>query len=187
MRQRDNNPNHPRSASSGRLSAEEFRSLMGRGFEQKRAQRHISSFKNPILNQPTSALPFEVTLPFLPPSVNGTFVSVIDSATGKQKRVLSTKARKARKAIQQFVHGRLNNASIYELHVTVELPAVTSDGGIRKVDLTNRIKFLEDCVAACLGIDDSRFFRVVLTKLHAEHERTVIRILPFQQTASDAA
>jgi Holliday junction resolvase RusA-like endonuclease len=46
------------------------------------------------------------------------------------------------------------------------------------VDLTNRVKFLEDCVCGALGIDDSRIFRVVLDKLDAEQEQTVIEIKP---------
>ena len=58
---------------------------------------------------------------------------------------------------------------------------ITREGKLRKIDLTNRVKFLEDCVARCMGIDDRQFFRVVLNKLHASHERTVVRIMAYDQ------
>ena len=132
-------------------------------------------------------LPLEIALPFLPPSVNSIYVSVKDKESGKVKRVLSEKARKARKAIAMFVNGCLCPNEIYELHIDIELPALTKAGNLRKVDLSNRVKLLEDSISSCLGIDDRQFFRVVLTKLHAEHERTVIRILPFGYKAKDAA
>ncbi|MCK6439490.1 MAG: RusA family crossover junction endodeoxyribonuclease [Planctomycetes bacterium] len=180
---------HPRSAISARMSAAQFRALMGRSIGKlaRRVTRAdaAGAAKRNGTQQPESA--FEVVLPFLPPSINATYATVFDRETGRMKRVLSTKARRAKTAIQTFVRGSLQPDGIYELHIDVELPAITKGGNPRKVDLSNRIKFLEDCVAKALGIDDSRFFRIVLTKLHAEHERTVIRILPMSESAKDAA
>lgn len=181
---------HP--AVSGRImSVEEFRAAVGRTTQRRTAARRPAN--TPALplvarnTEPLSTLPFETTLPFLPPSVNGLFVTVRDRESGALRRVLSDKARRVRKAIQHFVRGRLAQDGIYEFRITFELPALTKGGGIRKVDLSNRVKFLEDCVASCLAIDDRQFFRIVLTKLHAEHERTIISILPFTWPATDAA
>ena len=101
---------HPRAAVSTRMSAEEFRALMGRS--SPKGKRHVGSRakgnKPKLVKDDTSSLPLEVTLPFLPPSVNSIYSSVKDKNTGKVKRVLSAKARKARKAIQTFVRGTLS-------------------------------------------------------------------------------
>jgi len=188
---------HPRAAISHRMSADDYRAMVGRssGFVAGVRRRLSSVLQLPArgtdqltgvrLSEPTEAeisqLPFEVSMPFLPPSVNGLTATVTDEETGKPKRVLTSRARKARRSIETFVRGRLSPSAIYELHITVELPALTKDGKLRKVDLTNRVKFLEDCVAKCLGIDDRQFFRVVLNKYHAEHERTVVKILAYRQ------
>lgn len=189
-------PAHPRSAVSGRISAEEFRTMMGRTPENPRGivgriRRMVrgrapkdSQKLNKQLPSVSAAdhatLPLRWVLPFVPPSVNGLFHSVTDEESGRPKRVLTRKARNLRKAIQTFVKGALPSEEPYELRVTVELPALTKEGKLRKVDLTNRIKFLEDCIAQCLGIDDRQFFRVVLDKLHADHERTIIEIHPYK-------
>lgn len=192
MSTRRNSP-HPRSASSARLSADEFRALMGRDAPRSvsPAARHARASDSGLrlVQSPRDGytqLPYEAVLPFVPPSVNALFLSVVDRETGRPKRVLTNKAREARRAIGQFVRGRLDPNGVYELHIIIELPAVTKSGHAKKLDLTNRVKFLEDCIAASLGIDDRLFFRVVLDKLHADHERTVIRILPYKE-ASKAA
>ncbi len=174
------------------LSAEEYQALLGNtapgrsGFQEKKRRgktifsRHHSALQN--LQQPKdalTALPFEVSLPFLPPSVNRLFLTVKDNQTGRTKRVLTQKARKVREKIAFFVQGQLSTQELYELHLQIEFPVFTKAGTIRKLDLTNRVKFLEDCVSSCLGIDDRQFFRVVLHKVQAEQERTLIRILPY--------
>ncbi len=185
---------HPRAAVSGRMSADEFRAMMGRestrGSIRSKLARVFSLTRGPgkpkyPLREPAeselSELPLEFVLPFLPPSINSIFASVTDPATGRPRRVLTTRARALRKEMSARFYGRLKQGAVYELHITVELSALTKDGKIRKVDLTNRVKFLEDCVSSSLGIDDRQFFRVVLNKVHAEQERTVIRILPFRE------
>ncbi|MCA8938415.1 MAG: RusA family crossover junction endodeoxyribonuclease [Planctomycetes bacterium] len=191
---------HPRSANSGRMSAEEFRALLGRSAQ--RGPRKATRVKSKAASAAsesglqrligggkasTSALPLAFSLPFLPPSVNGLFATIHDNESGNLKRVLTNKARKARKAILTFVRGRLDPEAIYELHIRVELPALTQAGKLRKVDLTNRVKFLEDVVAKALQIDDRQFFRVVLDKVHADHERTLVEIRPYRAEGRDVA
>lgn len=190
MSERSKKP-HPRAPISDRLSVEEYRALMGRtstGPKGKRPNTKRNRFKTiaQVKQQAAtggdakiSTLPLVFNLPFLPPSVNALFHSVTDRETGRLKRVLTTKARKTRDAISHFVKGVLADGALYELHITIEMSLVTKAGNIRKVDVTNRVKFLEDCIASCLGIDDSQFFRVVLNKLHADHERTVVKVLPY--------
>ena len=182
---------HPRAPISGRLSASEFRAMMGRnvGATRKGSRGQLdlerSLVKSGHVSAELSELPLRFVLPFIPPSVNALFTTVNDRRTGRTKRVLTTKARKTRKAIAEFVTGRLSEEQILELHISVELPCLTKAGKLRKVDVSNRVKFLEDCIADCLGIDDRQFFRVVLNKLHADHERTVVEIREFQNTQSD--
>jgi len=177
------------------MTADDFRAAHGRSGVVTGLKRRLSrilllpergadtltgiSLSEPSASQLTE-LPYEVVLPFLPPSVNGLTANVTDDESGRPKRVLTSRARKARRSIETFVHGRLSPSAIYELHITVELPALTKEGKLRKIDLTNRVKFLEDVVAKCLGIDDRQFFRVVLNKLHAEHERTVVKIMAYE-------
>ena len=199
MADRVNNP-HPRAPISDRLSVEEYRALMGRSSTGPAGTRKARTTRNRFKaivdakralqgskeEKSFSTLPLVFSLPFLPPSVNALFHSVTDNATGRPKRVLTAKARRIRDAIGQFVSGDLSTEAIYELHITVEMSLVTKAGNIRKVDVTNRVKFIEDCISRCLGIDDSQFFRVVLNKLHADHERTVVKVLPYtpQQNAA---
>lgn len=188
---------HPRAPISLRMSADDFRAMQGRSQGLVRGirkglsrllpfpARGADSLTGVPLREPAehelTPLPYHVSMPFLPPSVNGLTASVTDSDSGKPRRVLTKRARTARRSIETFVRGRLSPSAVYELHITVELPALTKEGKLRKVDLTNRVKFLEDCVARCLGIDDRQFFRVVLNKLHADHERTTVTVMAYER------
>ncbi len=135
-----------------------------------------------------SELPFRVSLPFLPPSVNKLFATVTDDRTGLARRVLTRHARRIRKLIQALARGRLRRDRLYELHIVVRLKAFTSKGLVRQVDLTNRVKFLEDCVCGALGIDDRQVFRVVLDKVHSDIEQTELTIYPWRaEGRADAA
>jgi Holliday junction resolvase RusA-like endonuclease len=75
-----------------------------------------------------------------------------------------------------LVHGRLEPGLLYELNVEIHLNAYTKAGSVRRVDLTNRIKFLEDCVREALGIDDRQIFRVIMNKHHSDVQRTVVTL-----------
>ena len=167
-----------------RLSAAEFRALVaGRKAVTSRPAHRAWGGRE----RATPAEPVRVLLPFLPPSVNKLFATVRDQATGALRRVLTAHARRVRRLILGLVRGHADPEGLYELFVTVRLRAFNSDGGVRKVDLTNRIKFLEDCVCAALGIDDSRVFRVVMLKQHADEEQTCIELRPMSQPGRMAA
>lgn len=130
-----------------------------------------------------------MVLPFLPPSVNKLFHTVRDERTGVTKRVLTAEARKIRRLVVAMTSAQLDPNALYELRLAVFLKAFTRDGEVRRVDLSNRVKFIEDCVCLALGIDDSRIFRVVLEKHDAESDRTVIELHPYAQpdTGREAA
>lgn len=160
------------------ISAAEFRKqALGRrapGPKLKVALRPVSG--------PVSDLPLRISLPFLPPSVNKLFASVRDER-GTIIRVLTAQARRLRKLICAMVRGRLDSKQLYEMHVDIFLSAFTQQGAVRQVDVTNRVKFLEDCLCSALGIDDRQFFRVVLTKHHAEAEQTNVTITRYHEAA----
>jgi Holliday junction resolvase RusA-like endonuclease len=82
-----------------------------------------------------------------------------------------------------MVRGRLDSKQLYEMHVDIFLSAFTQQGAVRQVDVTNRVKFLEDCLCSALGIDDRQFFRVVLTKHHSDAEQTNVTITRYHEAA----
>lgn len=52
------------------------------------------------------------------------------------------------------------------------------NGKIKKMDVSNRIKPLEDAISDLIGIDDSQFFRVVAVKKETDlKERTEVFIM----------
>ena len=156
-----------------RISAADFSALAGRHSPRKpSAQRRNWTAR--IEKGPQQ--PFRLRLPFLPPSVNNLFSTVRDPETGVIKRVLTQKARKIRRLISALIDRQMDPNAQYELHIDIHLSCFTKKGNVRKVDLTNRVKFIEDCVCGALGIDDSHIFRVVLTKHDSESELTVVEI-----------
>jgi len=171
-----------------RLSVEEFRVLTaGRRIMPKAARRLTQRL--PEAKRQESNLPLRISLPFLPPSINKLFATVRDRETGVMRRVLTAHARRIRKLICAMVRGKLVVGALYELQVDVYLAAFTRAGDLRQVDVSNRVKFLEDCLCHALGIDDRQFFRVVLTKYHSHSEQTTVTIKRYagEETARDAA
>lgn len=161
-----------------RLSVEEYRSLAtGRRIAPKSFNRPKRRLVSAAPQE--SALPLRFRLPFLPPSVNKLFATIRDTDTGALRRVLTTQARRIRKLICAMVRGKLAPSALYELQVNVYMNAYTRSGELRQVDVSNRIKFLEDCLCHALGIDDRQFFRVTLTKIHSDTEQTEIAITRF--------
>jgi len=83
----------------------------------------------------------------------------------------------------------LNNAQNSALEMKLELffPAVENKGWpskakyrYKRVDITNRVKLLEDALSEALGIDDSVFFKTTITKQKGE-ERACVTIKPYEQ------
>ncbi|MBE7492399.1 MAG: RusA family crossover junction endodeoxyribonuclease [Planctomycetes bacterium] len=157
-----------------RISASDFRALLAGRKAVPRARAAHRAFK--ASPRGAGAAPLCFVLPFLPPSVNRLFATVRDRATGALRRVLTAEARRIRRLILALVQGNADPDRLYELRIDVHLRAFCADGSVRRVDLTNRVKFLEDCLCGALGIDDSRIFRVVLNKVHADEEQTRIEL-----------
>ncbi|MCC6572914.1 MAG: RusA family crossover junction endodeoxyribonuclease [Planctomycetes bacterium] len=170
-----------------RMSAAEFRTLaLGRRAQPKRDEmKLLRRYVAPEVGGVESPLPLTISLPFLPPSVNKLFATIFDDKTGVTRRVLTSQARRIRRLIFTLVRGKLRRDRLYELQVEVFLRAYTKSGSVRQVDLTNRIKFLEDCVCAALGIDDRQIFRVILNKTHATSEQTRV-VIDHYRAANDA-
>jgi Holliday junction resolvase RusA-like endonuclease len=157
-----------------RMTSSEFRAYVaGRREVSRPARRRITG-------SAPQAKSFRLVLPFLPPSVNRLFTTVRDTDSGIIKRVLTTHARRVRKLVAAMVHTRLDPQACYEMQIDIYLRTRTRAGKVRRIDLTNRVKFLEDCVCDAVGIDDSHVFRVVLHKHDADEESTVISLTPIQ-------
>ncbi|MCA8912542.1 MAG: RusA family crossover junction endodeoxyribonuclease [Planctomycetes bacterium] len=168
-----------------RISAADFRALAGRKSTAKPRIKH-RAWTAKLDKGPQQ--PFKLRLPFLPPSINKLFTTVRDPQSGVVKRVLSQKARRIRRLIAAMIDREMNPDALYELHLDIYLSCYTRKGKVRKVDLTNRVKFIEDCVCTALGIDDSHIFRVVLNKHDSEDEVTEIKLNEIdQQSGREAA
>ena len=175
-------PEHQRSRPQ-RISAADFSALGGRQSPRKTRVKHRSW----TAKLPPDDRPFRLRLPFLPPSVNKLFTTVRDPQTGVIKRVLTQQARRIRRLVMAMIDRELNPAGLYELQIDIYLPCFTKKGAVRKVDVSNRVKFIEDCVCSALGIDDSHIFRVVLNKRDAADELTLIEIRPLADEDREAA
>ncbi|MHC4840265.1 MAG: RusA family crossover junction endodeoxyribonuclease [Planctomycetota bacterium] len=162
-----------------RISADEYRQL-AKERKKPRALRPGQRKWTSKVNKNEPGSEFHITLPFLPPSVNKLFSTVRDTKTGVTKRVLTRQARKIRKLIHAMVNDQLDDKLLYELDIEIHLNAFTKKGTVRKVDLTNRVKFLEDSICDALGIDDSLIFRVMLVKKHSLEEQTILHLHPLR-------
>lgn len=135
--------------------------------------------------------PIKATLDGLPPTTNHLYVNA--TIEGRPRRVLSPAARKYKaetlKALRLFYsrHLRLPLTPQY-LAVEVVLYGQflnKGDGLPKKVDATNRIKALEDCLSEWLGVDDRWFFDVTIRKRHhpdMEQTQVTVSALPLGGT-----
>jgi len=120
---------------------------------------------------------FRVWIPRLPPSSNNIYIR---HPAGKG-RVLSPQARTFKlKAMQAIQDGakvallKLEKNVPYELHLAVffeqvENKASTKGNRYKQMDLSNRIKLIEDTVASAIGLDDCHNFRTSQEK-HCDPE-----------------
>ena len=65
-----------------------------------------------------------------------------------------------------------------------DLSLVLRVGTTRRMDTSNSIKLLEDCIARHLGIDDRRFTAISVVRVHVKSgdEFISFQILPFRET-----
>lgn len=133
----------------------------------KKQGRATTQSTGPLLDLPASwELPF-------PPSTNKLWHNVTDDTTGVTKRVLTKEARAFKRAVGAKIRGRVADGQRFTLTLNVFFSCYTKKGTVRQIDLTNRVKILEDAVAAALGYDDSRNWRVVLQKRDTQGPRFV--------------
>lgn len=138
-------------------------------------------------------------LDVLPPSINKAYES-IQARKGKRvitlrklseeganfKRCVAAKiARLAGDPGMAQVFKELSEETPLELQVVLGFPCLQNAGWPKKaatrykrVDLSNRIKILEDAVFEALGIDDSRVFQLTVNKIESGKEETTVWISP---------
>lgn len=127
-----------------------------------------------------------LVLPWIPPSINNAYV-----ATRGGGRALSEEARKFKteapahlaqvyhRELLFFVEKKNVPLSIAACFTFTQLqnkgwPAKKEVARYKKVDASNRIKFLEDALAVAAGVDDSQNFTVALQKMQGPEEKTHI-------------
>jgi len=136
--------------------------------------------------------PLLVWVPLLPPTSNNIYVR---HPQGKG-RILSAQARtfkiKAMRAVQaggRLVSLQLQQNVPYELRLAIFFDQVEnkqSSTGARykKMDLSNRIKLIEDTVAEAVGLDDCHNFRLVIEK-HCDKDNPGIYVHLGQVTETE--
>ena len=130
-------------------------------------------------------------IPFLPPSSNQIYVPVWIRGKPMGKR-LSKKAqvfkRQTMQVLQDVGHAALlqfNDHVPYELRIIVFFEIIKNKGWpktdykYKRIDITNRVKLIEDAVSDAVGIDDRHNFRVVVEK-HCDPENPGMYIELFQ-------
>lgn len=135
----------------------------------------------------------EFTYPFIPPSLNSLYGV-------NNKRVYMHSHGKAYKAaflewckdnlFKEISKLKIDEYDCFSLHVTIYFPLEDlvndkygKDGRVKspfkRVDIDNRIKLLQDCVAVLIGGDDKQIFNIDFTKKvakTAKEKRVDIRI-----------
>lgn len=120
--------------------------------------------------------------PVLPPTGNHLYVRGV---------ILKDKARKYKAEFTQWMaqtQGHVINEMpdpksdpnlLFALHLAFYMPCLnagwpkTSKERFKKIDTTNRIKFLEDCLRDALAIDDSLTFCASQRKIHSTEKQGV--------------
>ena len=131
----------------------------------------------------------EVTLPFLPPSENKIRVhrwqggQVYSKEAKDFKRMFLDYIRENYfLEVSSFAKGH-SETDMYELEIHFTFETVVNKGWYKKraknlykrFDVGNRRKLIEDCLVEALGsIDDSLFFRLVLTKKQGPKEQVTM-------------
>lgn len=130
-----------------------------------------------------------LVFPFVPPSANAIYVG------GRARRFLSSKGRAFKtevraQSVEQLVTQDLSWINLEtRIHVSYEFTFLAQElfskgwpkeakNPHKKLDVSNRIKAMEDAIFAALGVDDSQVFSFSATKIAGPTHRTAIRIQP---------
>ena len=116
-----------------------------------------------------------IKIPFKTPSINHLYWH-----KGNIK-ILKTEAKKLREEIKEIIYKLPiveENLCGKELKVEVEIHEnwYTKKGDIKRVDLSNREKFLLDSVFYALGMDDKCIFKHAMIKVQSDKEFAIIKI-----------
>lgn len=131
-----------------------------------------------------------VWIPFLPPSSNKIYEPVWVRGKPRGKRLSDAGRRfkvRAMKTIQEGGRAALLNLKEhvpYELTLAIFLNKIENKGWVSKktdsryakVDVTNRIKLIEDTVADAVGVDDRHNFRIYVEK-HCDPDNPGIYVI----------
>lgn len=155
-----------------------------------------------VKEEPTAKIEFEVPMP---PSVNALYVNrkgkggqVALSETARKyreqvKQVVSKKIAQVSTVIKN--HDGYGD-EIYKMEITCYFPKLENpawfygktftrgehEGDLKiklrykRVDIDNRIKFLQDWITKCVGLDDSSVFEVTARKVEADEEKVKVSI-----------
>ncbi len=117
----------------------------------------------------------KVVIPFKTPSINHLY--------GHNKFgafYLKPEAKELREKIKKIVNASFPLSAQEEtpLKVIAEIHEnwYTKKGTVKKMDLSNREKFLIDSVFDALGLDDKFIFEHIMKKVQSEEEKAVIKI-----------
>ena len=106
------------------------------------------------------AAPLRLRLPF-PPSTNQLYATVF------KRRVLSAEGKKYKRYVSQRVPVLTPPLEVHEsieIRLKFHYPLLFRNGKRRKLDISNRIKVLEDAIVDALGEDDSAVSTLVITR-----------------------
>lgn len=142
-----------------------------------------------------------LSIPFIPPSSNQIYVN----KRGGGGRFLSTPAEQYKTTVKAYLGehymmeiSNLNPEAIYSVtfNFLLSKDQILNKGfgkkkngaktKYKKIDASNRIKLLEDCLKDVTGIDDSQFFSVTAQKWFAKEPRVVIYLEEMNQSEIDA-
>lgn len=136
-------------------------------------------------------------MPF-PPTTNNLFKNFVRN--GKMLRVTTDDYKEYKKEFAEVISDKKYEKSINKVQSYVEQnytlklsltfyfnrkQVFCKDGSLKKNDVTNRIKAIEDCLCDALGIDDKQFFFVSCAKMYTDGEAyvdvEVSKIFKFKQ------
>jgi len=113
----------------------------------------------------------------LPPTVNKAYKSI-----GRGRRALTTEGKSYKRrlidsviprfAIDSFAKDLIKENEALTVDITLHLDNIQNKGWPKKsktrykrIDISNRIKLLEDALFECFGVDDCNVFQLTITKI----------------------
>ena len=126
-------------------------------------------------------------LPFLPPSVNHAYFQK------GNRRILTAKGRKFKVEVKTYIARQcpealdfFNQQDPYTVIFNLVFESVytkgkTAQSRYKKIDVSNRVKLLEDALTDACGHDDSQHQIVAAAKSTAENEEPHVEVWAFNQ------